>query len=368
MWIVERVKIRSYEKGLCFKDREFKGILSAGSYWFLDPLNKTRVEIVSQRDPWLENKDLDMIIQSGALKENAVILDLKDYERALVWVDGRFDRILSPGQYVLWTAFRKIRTEMVDARAVLFDHKDLNVILKSRDVEKSLCVFAIEEGSVGVYYKDGEFVKTLAPGQYSYWMKMGKVKLFPIDMRETVLDIGGQEIMTSDKVTLRLNAILTYRVADARKAVETVSDIGQALYREAQLALRAIIGTRELDILLADKSAVIAELESIVRQKAEEFGVRIIGLGIRDIILPGEMKVLLNKVIEAKKASEANLISRREELAAIRSQLNSARLMEENPALMKLRELEVLEKVAGNSKLKVVLGEKGLADRIVNML
>jgi regulator of protease activity HflC (stomatin/prohibitin superfamily) len=368
MWLIDRVKIRSYEKGLYFKDKEFKAILPAGSYWFFDPLNKIDVQVASQRDPWLAHKDLDMIIQSGALKENAAVLDLKDCERALVWVDGRFDRILGPGQYVIWTRFRKVRTELVDARDVLFEHKDLNAIIKSREAEKYLSVFTIEEGSVGVFYKDGTYAKILYPGQYAYWLRTGKVKLYPIDMRETVLDVGGQEIMTSDKVTLRLNAIMTYRVADARKAIETVSDSGQALYREAQLALRAVIGTRELDSLLADRSAVIAELEALVKQKAEEFGVQIVGLGIRDIILPGEMKVLLNKVIEAKKASEANLISRREELAAIRSQLNSARLMDENPSLMRLRELEVLEKVAGNSKLNVVLGEKGLADRIVNMI
>jgi regulator of protease activity HflC (stomatin/prohibitin superfamily) len=189
-----------------------------------------------------------------------------------------------------------------------------------------------------------------------------------MDMRETILDIGGQEIMTSDKVTLRLNAILTYRVLDARKAVETVSDVGQALYREAQLALRSILGTRDLDSVLADKTAVTSEMESVVRKRAEEFGVRIVGLGIRDIILPGEMKILLNKVIEAKKASEANLISRREELAAVRSQLNSAKLIDENPSLMRLRELEVLERIAGASKLKVVLGDKGLKEHVMNML
>lgn len=187
-------------------------------------------------------------------------------------------------------------------------------------------------------------------------------------MREIVADIGGQEIMTSDKVSLRLNAILTYRVTDARKAVETVSDISQALYREAQLALRAVIGTRELDALLADKNAVTGELETIVRKRAQEFGVQVVGLGIRDIILPGEMKNLLNKVIEAKKAAEANLISRREELAAVRSQLNSAKLIEENPSLMRLKELEVLEKVAATSKLNVVLGEKGLKEHIINMI
>jgi regulator of protease activity HflC (stomatin/prohibitin superfamily) len=367
MWPIERVKIRSYEKGLYFKDKEFKGILSAGRYWFCDPLNKINVEVVSQRNPWLMHKDLDVIIKSEALKE-AIVLDLRDYERALVWIDGRFDRILAPGQYVLWSSFRKVEAEVIDARDALFNHKDINVILKSKDVEKVLSVFVIEEGYAGVYFLDGRYVKTLGPGQYAYWNKAGKVKLFPIDMREIVLDIGGQEIMTSDKVSLRLNAILTYRISDARKAVETISDVGQALYREAQLALRAVIGTRELDALLADRNAVTGELESIVKLRAQEFGVVVIGLGIRDIILPGEMKNLLNKVIEAKKASEANLISRREELAAIRSQLNSAKLIDENPSLMKLRELEVLEKVAGTSKIKVVLGEKGLKEHIINMI
>jgi regulator of protease activity HflC (stomatin/prohibitin superfamily) len=258
--------------------------------------------------------------------------------------------------------------EIVDARLVLFEHKDLNVILKSKDVAKVLDVFTVEEGHVGVYFKNGEYVKTLAPGQYASWMKVGAVKLYAIDMRETVLDVGGQEIMTSDKVTLRMNALVTYRVTDARKTVELVNDVSQALYREAQLALRAVIGTRELDALLADKTVVAGELETIIRRRAEEFGIKVISLGIRDLILPGEMKALLNKVIEAKKASEANIIFRREETAAMRSQVNTAKLLQENPSLMRMRELEVLEKVAGSSELKVVLGEKGLADRIVNMI
>jgi hypothetical protein len=368
MFIIGNAKVRSYEKGLCFKDREFKGVLGTGRHWFFDPFNKIRVELVSQREPWLTHKDLDVIVKSGAVKDDAVTLDLKDYERALVWIDGRFDRILDAGRYVIWSKFCKVDVEIVDARQVLFDHKDLNVILKSKDAEKVLNVFTVEEGHAGVYFKDGDYVKTLVPGQYASWMKVGKVKLYSIDLREAVLDVGGQEIMTADKVTLRMNAILTYRVADARKTVETVSDVGQALYREAQLALRAVIGTRELDALLSDKTVVAGELEAIVRRRAEEFGIRVISLGIRDIILPGEMKALLNKVIEARKAAEANIIARREETAAMRSQMNTAKLMQENPSLMKLRELEVLERVAGSSELKVVLGEKGLAERIVNMI
>lgn len=91
-------------------------------------------------------------------------------------------------------------------------------------------------------------------------------------------------------------------------------------------------------------------------------------VGIRDIILPGDMRDLMNKVTEARKAAEANFIARREETAAMRSQANTAKVLENNPTLMRLRELEVLEKIAGHAKLNVVLGEKGLADRVVNLL
>jgi regulator of protease activity HflC (stomatin/prohibitin superfamily) len=80
------------------------------------------------------------------------------------------------------------------------------------------------------------------------------------------------------------------------------------------------------------------------------------------------MKDMMNKVIEAQKAADANLIMRREETAAMRSQANTAKLLDNNQTLMRLRELDVLEKIAINSKLNVVLGEKGLADRVVNLL
>ena len=231
-----------------------------------------------------------------------------------------------------------------------------------------LDTFAVEQGHVGVLFEDGTYVETLPPGKYAFWKNVAKVALVPVDLRETMLDIGGQEIMTADKVTLRLNAVVTYRVADAHKALSAADDARQALYREAQLALRAVIGGRELDQFLADKDAVARELEAIVRQRVAALGLEVLSLGIRDVILPGDMKDLMNKVTEAKKAAEANLIARREETAAMRSQVNTAKLLEGNPTLMRLRELEVLEKVATNSKLNVVLGEKGLAERVVNLL
>jgi len=212
------------------------------------------------------------------------------------------------------------------------------------------------------------YVETFGPGLYMFWKKMGKVKFNHVDMRERMLDVSGQEIMTSDKVTLRMNAVVNYRVVDALKSVSETDDCKQVIYREAQLSLRAVIGDYDLDTLLTDKEKVAKDLEDTIKDRAAEFGVEVQSIGIRDVILPGEMKDLMNKVIEAKKAADANLIMRREETAAMRSQANTAKLLDNNPTLMRLRELDVLEKVAGNSKLNVVLGEKGLADRVVNLL
>jgi regulator of protease activity HflC (stomatin/prohibitin superfamily) len=165
-----------------------------------------------------------------------------------------------------------------------------------------------------------------------------------------------------------MNALVNFRVVDPRKSVQVSDGAVQSLYREAQLALRAIVGTRDLDSFLADKDVVANEFDEQLRRRAGDLGLEVISVGVRDVILPGEMKDLMNKVTEAKKAAEANLIVRREETAAMRSQANTARLLADNPTLMRLRELEVLERVATAGKLQIVMGEKGLADRVVNLL
>jgi regulator of protease activity HflC (stomatin/prohibitin superfamily) len=362
------IKIRSDEFGLLFRDREFRGLLDAGRHWFLDPLRRVRVEVVSRRAPWLLHDKLDVIVKSGALGDRAKVLDLKDYERGLVWVDGRFSHVLPPGLYAYWTTARDVKVEVIDARAVRFTHPDLPVVLKSALAERVLTQVAVPAGHAGVCFRDGGYEETLPAGRYAFWKDVAEVKVVPVDLREQVVDIAGQEIMTADKVTLRLNALATYRVTDPRLAVSVTEDARQALYRETQLVLRALVGARELDGFLADKDGVVAELEQGLRRRLPALGMELIAAGIRDVILPGEMKELLNKVTEARKAAEANLIVRREETAAMRSQANTAKLLQDNPTLMRLRELEALEKVAASAKLSVVLGDKGLADRVVNVL
>ncbi len=303
MFALKRIKIRSYENGLRFREDEFQGLVAPGTHWIVDPLRKVRIEVVSQREPWLVHAKLDMIVKSGALQDRAAVLDLKDYERALVWIDGRFSHVLPPGLYVYWTGQREVKTEIVDARHVRFEHRDLAVVTRSQFAERVLETITVEPHFQAVLLIDGQYVETLSPGRYAFWKNMAQVKLFPVDLREAALDISGQDIMTADKVTLRVNALVNYRIVDPRQCVTVAENAPQALYREAQLALRAVIGARELDAFLAGKDAVADELAEQVRPRARAFGLELISVGIRDVILPGEMKDLMNKVTEAKKTA-----------------------------------------------------------------
>lgn len=368
MFFVKRYEIRSFEMGLYFRDGEFRGLLGAGTHLFFDPFRKLTVEVVSRRAPFLAHEKLDLIVKSGVLKGHAEVLDLRDDERALVWVDRRFAWIVGPGQSAYWTHPRDVRVEIVDARHARFEHEDLKVICRNPSARERLEMGAVGRGCVGVLFLDGRYADTLDPGPWAFWKGAADVRVVEVDLRELSLDVQGQEIMSADKVTLRLNAVATYRVADPRRAVCTADDYKQALYREAQLVLRAVVGARDLDALLADKESVASEAAALLAPHAEGLGLKVTALGIRDLILPGDMKELMNKVMEAKKAAEANLITRREETAALRSQANTAKLLADNPMLMRLRELEVLEKVVANSKLSVVLSEKGLAERVMNLI
>jgi regulator of protease activity HflC (stomatin/prohibitin superfamily) len=361
-------EVREQERGLLFRNREFGGLLRPGRHPVFDPLLRARVDLVSVREPLLKHPDLEVVVRSGALAGEAQVVDLADHERALVSVDGRLAMVLKPGLHALWTVFHTVKVEVLDARGLRLEHERLPVVLGLPGAREALEPVDVEAGHLGVFFREGRAEATLPPGTHALWKGLGRARVTSIDLREQVLDVGGQDIMTADKVTLRLNAVVVFKVVDAVAAATRVDDVRQALYRETQLALRGAVGTRELDGLLADKDALGRELAEALGPRAAEFGVGIVTLGIRDVILPGEMKDLLNKVTEARKAAEANLIVRREEVAAMRMQMNTARMLQESPTLMRLRELEVLERVAAKGNLQVFVGEKGLTDKVVKLL
>jgi regulator of protease activity HflC (stomatin/prohibitin superfamily) len=207
-----------------------------------------------------------------------------------------------------------------------------------------------------LWYVDGELRGRLATGRHAFWKNVASVRAVPADLREQVADVAGQEIMTSDKVSLRVNLLVTYQITDPVKAGTVVTDASQALYRESQLALRAAVGTRSLDQLLSDKEAVGSMVREAITSRASEFGITVRSVGLKDIVLPGDMKAILNQVIEAEKRAQAESIKRREETAAARSQANTAKLLAENPALARLKELEALQEILKGTTATFVLG------------
>jgi regulator of protease activity HflC (stomatin/prohibitin superfamily) len=364
--VFRRIYLRSYEVGLRFVRGEFAGVVRPGVHWFRTVFPRTRVEVFSRRDPFLRHRDIYTFVRSEALAEDVEILDLADDERALVWIDGRFEKILTPGLHAYWTGVRDVVTDVVTTEGARFDHPQRDAI--EAGAGDRLSAWQVPSGARGVLFVKGGIREVLGPGRYLLWTSVPGVTVNVLDTREIEADINGQDIMTADKVTVRVNASLCTKVADVRKVVSVAEDPRQILYREAQLALREAIGARALTALLDEKAIVGPQVLEKLRGRAAALGLEVVSLGIRDLILPGDMRELLNRVTEAKSAAEANQITRREETAAMRSQANTAKMLEQNPTLMRLKELETVERVSENAKLQVVLGEKGLADRIVNLI
>jgi regulator of protease activity HflC (stomatin/prohibitin superfamily) len=202
----------------------------------------------------------------------------------------------------------------------------------------------------------------LDPGRHAFWTHQNaRVAVIVVDTRVQQLKIEGQELMTRDKVTLRLTLTAEYAPQDAPTTAHAVADVKEALYLAVQLAAREFVAGVTLDELLEGKGAFNAFLEGQVAPRAEQFGVRVQRVGVKDVILPGEMKTLLNKVIEAEKAAAANVIMRREDAAATRNMAQTAKVIAENPVLMRLKELETMRDIAEKiDEIKLVVGADGL--------
>jgi regulator of protease activity HflC (stomatin/prohibitin superfamily) len=159
-----------------------------------------------------------------------------------------------------------------------------------------------------------------------------------------------------------------YRVTDVLTAYAKQAKPMDYLYKELQFGLRAAVGTRTLDELLENKSMIDDVVSEHIKRRVAGYGLEVESVGVKDIILPGEMKLILAKVVEAEKAAQANVIRRREETGATRSLLNTARVMEDNPTALRLKELETLEKVVEKiDKISVFGGLEGLLKDLVKI-
>jgi regulator of protease activity HflC (stomatin/prohibitin superfamily) len=219
----------------------------------------------------------------------------------------------------------------------------------------------VEAYQKGLKFRNGRFVGTLGPGRYRVWRFLVKERIDRVDLREQLLEVAGQEMMTADKVTLRLNVVARYKVVDPVAATLKVANLYGQLYADVQLAIREAVSARTLDDLIAEKATLGDKVIEGLKLSAAGYGVELLELGIKDVVLPGDLKAQFVRVLEARKRAEAAQIERREEVAATRSLANTAALLEKNPTLYRLKVLEGLEKIA-RTGTKIVLPADFLRD------
>ena len=357
------IKVQEGESALLRINGRFEKFLGVGihAYWTIfDDIDL----VVYKKDKLFIHSEIERMAQQADLFPELVFYDLSENERALVTINKRFSGVLSASVFAFWKDGNQIEVEKVSVDKVFFEHTKINEIIHSSTALSLLDKIDVNPGQLALIMVDGKLIKQASEGRYVYWRNVRKVEVQVIDLRETSFEISGQEIMTSDKVSLRVNALVTYSVSDPLRAVHEFKDYESALYKEAQMILRRAIGSRDLDSLLADKLSLEVLVQDSIKNAGKQMGLEVRTLGLKDIILPGDMKDILNRVTEARKVAEASFITRREETAAMRSQANTAKIMESNPILMKIREMELAEKVAANAKLTVFAGEKGIAESL----
>jgi regulator of protease activity HflC (stomatin/prohibitin superfamily) len=208
----------------------------------------------------------------------------------------------------------------------------------------------------------------LEAGNYIWWKNNIVIHVIKTDIRQQQMDIPGQEILTKDKAQIRVNLNLQYRVTDIVKALYENKDYDKQLYAAMQMAVREIVGSLTLDELMERKELAAAQVLQLAKGRAEALGVTVTDGGLKDIILPGDMRDIMNQVLIAEKRAMANIITRREETASTRSLLNTAKLMEDNAMLYKLKEMEFVERIAENINSISVSGNGQIVDQLKQIL
>ena len=373
--MLQKFIVRVNEKGILTRDGDFRAILEPGRYRFLPFGGKAAVSACAQDSVMPAEPVVDYLLQRNPAEaeKHFVIMTLKPGEAGLRFENDVPVEVLPPGaRRFIWKGAKTHRLERFDLEsgaelpgALAAQINPTNP--KGRAVTGLEGILFVQTPAyhVGVLSIDGRVENLLEPGLRAFWRFNRDIRVELVDTRLQVMEVSGQEIMTKDRVGLRLNLVASWRYTDVQKAFAEVGKPVDYLYRELQFGLRAAVGTRSIDAILENKQDIDEMVAAHAKAKMRGFGIEVGSLGVRDIVLPGEMKNILTRVLEAEKSAEANVIRRREETAATRSLLNTAKVMEDNPVALRLKELETLERVAERIDRISVFG--GL-DQVLNGL
>lgn len=359
---MRKITINTNYVALVFKKGELKRVLTAGSYWLgfgetitLYDMSKDYFYTVAELDILLENADFAKLIH---------LVNVADNELALVYQNKNFKSVLTAGRHAIWKGLSEYNFVKVDISKIEIDESIDENLLAKAPLVNYIRAFKIETYEQGLVFVNGSFKQLLTAGTYTFWKNSIDIQVLKTDMRQLNMEIIGQEILTKDKAQLRMNFTIQYKVEDIVKALLVNKDFEKQLYIIIQLALREAVGLLTFDELMESKEKIGATILESTINKAEELGVKLANCGVKDIVLSGEIKDIMNQVLIAEKKAQANMITRREETASTRSLLNTAKLMEDNAMLYKLKEMEYVEKIAEKINTISLSGSGQIVDQL----
>lgn len=256
----------------------------------------------------------------------------------------------------------------------------------------------------GLLFEDGAFRRVLQPGKHLLkrgilWGMFDKVEreITLVDLRERSLTIKGQEILTADKVAIRVSLLVYFKVVDAEAAVLNVASYEERIYEDVQLAARRFLASRKLDSILTDRNEISDAVLEAVEQQAAGYGVEVRRADVKDLVFPGNLREIMNRVLETERRAEAQLIEARKQgearriqaeadaeanrmrleaekaqvelrteadraraAATLADEVAEAEALKAHPELLRLKELRALAAMAENGGRFVVGLDKGL--------
>ena len=272
----------------------------------------------------------------------------------------------------------------------------------------------IKDTHRGLWYEDGVLTRILEAGRYelpkeSFWQslvpeslrrRLPKVEVALVDMRERDLTIKGQEILTADKVAIRVSIIVQFRVTDPRAALHEVENYEERIYSDVQLAARRSLASMTLEEILTNRNKLSEDILHEVKEAATSYGVAILRADVKDLIFPGNLQEIMNRVLAAERMSQVQLVDARTkaetqrieaqskaenqrleaetqavahrlsaesqaearrieteaDIHALRERAQTAGAYTDHPALLRLRELETLRELARAANARIYIG------------
>lgn len=342
---MKTVVINENQKGFLFQNGKYVRLLGAGKHRLF---GGREIEFSNLDQPIACDRcSLEVLLADKAVAALATVVEVGDEELALHYVNGKFSSALRRGKYAFWSVSDRHEFRIVDLSDPTVD-ESVPAYIFTKIPQSFFTRIEVAEYEKARLYFDRKLVRILDAGVYYFWKTPVQVDVSFADTRLTQMDVTGQEILTADKVSLRISFVCNYRITDYVRILTEIDDFAEQMHVAAQLALREYVGKYKLDEILENKAQLSEFVFGKLKEKEKTLFVEITDASVKDIILPGEIREIMNTVLVAEKRAQANVITRREEVASTRSLLNTARLMEENRTLYRLKEMEYMERICEN--------------------